>query len=619
MLTTQSPDPHERRPFLLLRPVIALWQWLFPPTVAHRDRQSVKARVIAGIAIVAVCVGMVATVLLNGKKWYDGYQTWEANRKIKKADAFEKQERLLEAWIQANEAYKLDPENPNVIRTLARYYTARKQKEAIDLLDRLERMGVLTDDDRLLRIQALANNNEDKAAQAKIEEVLRQSPPSARMVEIADHVLLRLGRREQLLGILRSYVERKPDDLQIRYMLATREVQFGSQREVAEGLSLLWALAEDRGKTGLDALKFLDQQTLAAEQESKLVGLLEKHPLAGEEERIAVLRRQVAMEPGRKTGIVEKALRDRKSATREDLVPLARWLTQEGEHERLLAFLKLEMVQDYPPLLEQYLNALTLANRLDDLEKLVKNPRTRITSAERAFYRAHLAFIRKQPQDEVNALLSDALESAKSSARPDMVMMIAQWAEKRGQTSLAEQAYHDAAVMGGSEKLARMGHEGMLRLTYANGNSKGYMDAARDTARHWPGNQAFLEQSLYASLLAGIEIETAIPMAQKLIDAKPDDTQRKLVMALALHRLMDTNAAVRQLNNISVRELKSAGKVAVLCGILHQGGGAAAAQAERIAAQIPEGTLMLPEERRFFLMAKGSPAGGLTPPSAGQP
>lgn len=619
MLSTQSPDPRERPPFLLLRPFIAVWHWLFPPTVAHRDRQSVKARVIAGLGIVAFCVGMVVVVLLNGKKWYDGYQTWESNRKIAKAESFEKQERLLEAWIQANEAYKLDPENPKVLRTLIRYYTARKQKEALDLLDRLERITPPTDDDRMLRIQALANNDEDKAAQSKIEDVIRQSPPSARMVEVADQVLRRLGRKDQLLGILRSYVERKPDDLQIKYMLATRQVELGSPPEAAEGMASLWKLAEDRGEVGLDALEFLDEVKLGNDDAQRLVALLEKHPLAGAEQRVAVLRREVELHPDRKSEIVEKALSDRKSAGREELVPLARWMNEIGEHERLLAFLKLEMAQDHPPLLEQYLNALTLADRLDDLEKLVKNPRTRITPAERAYYRAHLAYIRKQPAEEVNDLLTDALESAKSSARPDIVMMIAQWSEKRGQRALAEQAFHEATLIGGSEKISRMGHEGLLRLTYANGNSKGYMDAARDTARRWPTNQAFLEQSLYASLLAGIEIESAIPMAEKLIEAKPDDTQRKLVMALALHRLMDSPSALKQLDRLSVRELKSAGKVAVLCGIMHQAGGAAAAQAAQLAQQIPDNAPMLPEERKFLLRAKGKTTAALGAQPAEQP
>ena len=619
MFTTQNPDPNARRTFILFRPFVAVWHWLFPPTVAHRDRQSSTARVLGGVVIVLFCMGLVAFGFLNGKKWYDTYQTWLANRLIKKAETLEKQERLLEAWIAANDAYKEDPENPNVLRTLARFYTARKQREALYLLDKLERVSPLTDDDRLLRIQALANNDDVKAAYAQIVEVLQKSPPSAKMIEVADRVMLHLGRREELLALLSDYVKRKPDDLQIRYMRATRQVQYGEDVESKEGLATLWKIAEDPGKIGLDALRFLDERQLTdTEDRRRIIALLEKHPMAEEEDRISALRLRTFVEPDRKIEIMDKAIADHQTAKREDLVPLARWLTLDGEHERLLKFLKPEMVQDYPPLLGQYLNALTLAGRMAELEQLVKDPRTRLTTAERAFYRAHLAFVMKKRWEEVNDLLRDALEAARSSARPEIIITIGQWSEQRGHPAMAEQAYQMAADMGGTERIARLGHEGLLRLTYMGGDSQGYLEAARDTARRWPDNAAFIEQSLYASLLAGTEIETCLPRAQKLLDAKPDDTQRKLIMALAQYRMLDRRAALAQVNRIDLSELRSMGKGAVLCGIMHEAGGPAAAQAAAIAQQIPPDAVMLPEERKFLQLVRPD-AKAPTPSTAAAP
>jgi tetratricopeptide (TPR) repeat protein len=227
MLTSQNPDPNARRTFVLFRPFVTVWHWLFPPTQAHQDRQSSSSRWIAGIAVVAFFVGIAALAVIYARPIYRGYKTFQAERKISKAVELEKQERFSEAGRMAYEAYVLDPDNPTVLRTLARYYTARGQnKEAFYLLDKLQRLGVPeTDDDRLLRIQALANSNEIKDAQVRIEELLRTSPPSARMVEIADTVLQRRGRTRQLIEILRTYVALKPEDLDIKLRLGTREVQ----------------------------------------------------------------------------------------------------------------------------------------------------------------------------------------------------------------------------------------------------------------------------------------------------------------------------------------------------------------------------------------------------------
>src|SRR4051812_4618509 len=303
MFTTQNPDPNSRKPFVLLRPFIALWRWLFPPTLADRDRQSRTSRVIAAGAIIVFCVAIVVVTAMNARPWYKAYQRWQADQKIGKAEEMEKKDRLLDAWNLANEAYTLDPQNPRVLRTLARYYTSRGQKEAFYLLDKIQKLGfAVTDDDRLLRIQALANSNEVKDAQVQIEQLLRNSPPSARMVEIADKVMQHRGRTKQLLEILRNYVALKPDDHDIKLKLAMREVQFGTPEEIADGMRLLWAVAEDPSKTGIDALNFLDQLKLSsADEQRKLIALLQKHPLAGEEQRIAALRRLVALEPSRKS------------------------------------------------------------------------------------------------------------------------------------------------------------------------------------------------------------------------------------------------------------------------------------------------------------------------------
>jgi hypothetical protein len=324
------------------------------------------------------------------------------------------------------------------------------------------------------------------------------------------------------------------------------------------------------------------------------------------------------VEPSHKSEIIEKAIEERKNAAREDLVPLARWLVQEGEHERLLALLKLGMVQDYPPLLAQYLNALTKANRYDELEKLVQDPRTRLTVSERAFYRAHLAYVRKQTWDKVNSLLVDAVVTSQADARPDNLLKIAEWAEQRQHPQVAQQAFRAASANGSSEQIQRMGFEGLLRLTYLNGDSKGFMDAIRDTARRWPENQHFQERSLYASLLAGIEMEIAISQAQKLVEAKPDDSQRKLLMALALHRMIDPKGARKFLQLINLSEL-SPGQGAVLCGILHANGGADAEDAKRVAQQIGPNAPMLPEEKKFLLLVRPDLAAASGAGAAGQP
>jgi tetratricopeptide (TPR) repeat protein len=599
MFTSQNPNPNARRTFVLFRPFVALWHWLFPPTVAHRDRQSKTARMIAIVAIVAFFGGIVTVTVMNARTWYNKYQTWQANKKIDEAEKLEKEERWTEAVLLAQQAYVLDPENPKVVRTMARYYSERGQKESFYFLDKLERLEKPTEEDRLMRIKALVRSRDVKDAQQQIEEVLRTSPPTAKMVEIADQVMQQRGRRQQLLEILRSYMALNPEDQDVKLKLGLREVQFGSPSDVAHGTKILWDLAESPEKAGLQALAVLDQFKLSVEEQRKLVELLEKHPLSGAEHRVAALRRLVALEPARKQEIIEKALLDRKDAKRDDLVPLCIWLINEGEHEKVLAFVKKEMVQDYPPLLMVYLRALSDAKRFDELEKIVNDSRTRLGNADRALQRAMVAKAANKSWEEVNALLVDAIAAAQADARPQNLVMVAQFAEKQEHPKAAEQAYRAASNSSGSENIQRIGFEGLLKLTYESGDSRSFMQTARDTARRWPENELFLERALYASLLAGVEIEMAVAQAQKLLDAKPDDTPRKLLMALAYYRMMDPKEAQKYIVQAKTIEMVP-GQAAVIAGILYAGGGDAMVTAQRLAQQIPTDAVMLPEEKVFL-------------------
>lgn len=603
MLTSQDPDPSNRPTFVLFRPFVAGWRWLFPHTQAHTDQQSGTARLIARIAVVVFCFVLVGGVGLYGRRIHDLWQTWRSNRLIAEAEQYEKSQKLMEAWRSATEAYHLDPDNPKAIRTLARYYVMTKQKDAGYLLGKLRRLGTFTDEDLILEISALSNASDHARASAEIEKILRDSKPNKKIVQIADKVMVELGRRTQLLEILKGYVEQMPDDHEVKYTYAIRRVEFGNAEQKAAGVEELWLLGANPDQSGLLALEFLDGLKLSTpEEQRRLVGLFEKHPLIEEEHRIAMLRRLVTLEPGRRNQIMDEAILQRRNFTREKLEPIARWLSLEGEYQRLFTLLNEDMVREYAPLMGHYLNALMLLKRHEDMERLIQDPRTQLMSHERAFYKAHLAYVTKKSWDDVDALLAEALRTSEQYGRPDVILRIAKYAEERTHLLIAEHAYKSASTTTPtrSEAIQRQAFDGLLKLTYKNGNSKGFMEACHDSAARWPDNQEIRERSIYATLLSGINLELAIGTAQKMLEERPTDSRRKLLMALGHYRMMNFDAAAQNLNHIKLEEL-SAGQGAVLSGILSVAG--VKEWARKVSDQIPQGYPMLREESQFLLMA----------------
>lgn len=603
MLTSQNIEPAEKKPFILFRPVIGVWRWLFPPSQADKDRQSSTTRLTARISIFAICIGVAVAAAYYAKPIDDFVDTWRSNRKVSQAEELEQGGKVVEAWRVATEAYHLDPDNPKAIRMLARYYILARQKDAGYLLQKLRRLGHFSEDDLELEISALANASNNKAASDKIEELLRDSKPSRRVVDIADRVMQQIGRNAQLLIILKSYVEQSPEDMDIRLLYAQRRIQFGNPLESREGMADVWELAAKPEEVGLRALDYLNAVTnFSSDDQRRLVELLQNHPLAKEDHRIAALKRLVALEPARRQEILDKAVEERRKLSREQLAPIARWLSLEGEYDRFFSLFNEDMVRDAPLLLGHYLNALMLMKRHEEMARLINNPSTRLMSHERAFYTAHLAFATGKSWDEVNTLLFRALTSAEQYGRADQVLRIAQYADQRNHPLVAEQAYQSASASTRSEKIQRLAFEGLLRLTYRNGNSKGYMEACHDSTVRWPENNEFRELSLYASLLSGMDLETSIPAAQKLLDDRPDDSRRKVLVALGHYRMLDFPSALKTLlplKSIDSSQI-STGQLAVICGILKAAG--MEQYAKTLEQQIPEDRLMLREETHFLLI-----------------
>ena len=287
---------------------------------------------------------------------------------------------------------------------------------------------------------------------------------------------------------------------------------------------------------------------------------------------------------------------------RGELEPIARWLSMEGEYDRFFQLFTEDNVRDYPPLLRHYLNVLMLLNRHDEMKKIIDDSRTRLLSHERAFYTAHLAFVTGKSWDEVNSLLVKALASAEQYGRPDVVLHIAAYAEQRNFPLVAEHAYRTAAAVRiRSESIQRKAFEGLLKLTYRNGNSKGFLEACQEGTQRWPDNKEIRERALYASLLSGLELEQSIASVQKLLVETPGDTRRKLLMALGHFRMLNYDAAARELNQSNLSHL-TPGQAAVLCGILTASG--RDDKAKQIAKQIPQGQMMLQEELRFLQLTE---------------
>lgn len=602
MLTSQSPNPApERPPFLLWRPVIAVWRWFVPATLADRDRQSPLARRIRLVLLVLLALGLPTLAILNARSIYQVAQDWLSTRKVAKARSLADQGEVFQAVMLAQEAYQMSPENTDAIRLNAEFFTLLKRDEALYFWEKLAKANGKTQEDDVQHIRALVNANRAKEAQQKLQTTLADHPADDQTLKLAQDLFGRQEYVTNLLPQLSRYAEQHPDDRQNLLRLAQLQIDSGLSAEVSKGIATLWELASHDDSTSLQALEVLNSRTdTPPDQATRLIERLRQHPRSTATHKVAAYRWAVKLAPHQRSQIIADAVSQLGSAQREELHPLVRWLVEERQPQQVLSLVSEETAISYQPILENYLTSLTMLNRHADLERLVNDRRVEaiMTRATTAFYRLHLAFVTRKPLKELRQLMQTATLNADSEGRSELLVAIGRYGEERSMPDLAEGAYQAALK---SRRTYATALEGLLRATRLSGNTPAHVNALTDATNRWPDNQTYREQLLYAQMLKGVQLELCQQQAAQLLQLRPNDPLVRFLNAMAWWRLRSLDSASPHLQGLDSTHLNS-GQQAVL-GALNRAIGQPQT-ARSLTDVIPADAVMFPEERQLFLAAR---------------
>lgn len=603
MLTDQTIDPNQKqKPFLLLRPFLAVWHWMVPPSQAHMDRQSRTAIVVRSSIVIGVSVGFIATVLIWGRDIRDSYQDWRAGRMVKEAVNLANEGNVLNAVMKAQQAYGLSPDNTEAIRLNAKFLTLMGRQEAVFFHELLDKQGAATTEDVQLKVKALMNLNRTKEASDTLGKLMKNTAPTDAIFKLAEDVWGGRGQQNDVVTkVLRDYCEKHPTDNESHLRLARILVASANGADVGEGTAILWRLSENPGDIGIKAIEALDTvNDLSPSDMKRLIALLESHPRANGWHEVAAMKRRISLSPSRRTQIIQEAVMKYQSAERDKRVPFVRWLVLEREFLQVVALVDKEDAKANRDLLENYLTALTLLGRFNDLSDLVEDPKVAeiLNKTVRAFYRAHLAFVKNAPKEEVREKLISARIAAQDEGRGDMLLAIARYAEARGIMDVALDAFKTASL---NRRMEREGYEGLVRLSQTTGNLPALMEATREAVRRWPDDENFMETHLYASLVAGLDVELALERSLNLLAKRPDDSQVKIAAALGYYWFGDLDMSANHMQRVDLNKC-TLGQQAVFAFLAKTCGYPDAAAT--VVKTIPTNATLLPQEEVFLKRAK---------------
>lgn len=610
MLSNQSIDPTRQftpeNRHVLIRPFVRAWHWLFPPSVADKDRQSPLAR-FAGVALITtLSISLIIAAILYAKPIQDSFQSSQAENMVREARDMMQNGQIANAVFKAQEAYQKAPHNVEAIRLNSEFFTLMKREHALYFLDKLKDQGAETLEDKMRRVRALKNLNREKDAGKELEKLMREEPASTAVAKLAEEIYGQKQQNTALLNIMRNFAEKNPEDKESQLRLARVQVESGIPSQFNDGINTAWKLAGEDDESGLQALEFLTRvEGLPSEISIPLVQRLRQHPLAHEGHLVAALKLESRLFPDRKMQVISSARALFKDKKREKLVPFVRWLVEEQQWLEVVTLLSEEDAKGFQGLLENYLTALTMLKRFDQIERLIEDEDVKkiLDRTTHAMFRAHLAFVANKPPEELRARLITAKTMAENEGRLPVLQKIAEYAEVRGHFDIAEDAYRlairvarrNANAM--SPRIEREALLGLLSASLKNGNSESYFQAAQDAVVRFPEDSEFLDKALYISLLVGNDVETSLRKAMKLLQNQPKDNHRKLMVALGYLRIQDQRQALNYLQYMDLN-LLTEGQRAVFAAVAASGG--FQTEALGVVRAIDPRARMFPEERRLY-------------------
>lgn len=548
------------------------------------------------ILFVSTFLALVLGAVFGGKPMAHAVKAWQARRHAREAFALLEKEQWNDARKEATAAYQLWPNEPEAIRSVARFLSRTRQAQALEFWDKLENANGLTRDDLVDEASIALIAGDDTRARRAIASLGSGKFGVAKPV---DHLLeaqlaIRQGAPIEAHDALQKIFDDAASTSREKLQAALMEIAISSAPEAwrDEAWTRLRKIADEKDAAGLDALTVFAQTFITQEKlpESFPIGALELaqklegHPLARAQQKLLAIDLRIREHKDKRDELIAAAIDRWKNGEPEEMAALATWLNGKNEYQRVLDAIPPEKAFLSRDLFLQRLDSLGGLGRWKDIKDLLDRDTFPLDPVVQKMYLARCnAQLGEKAASENN--WQRALEAARGD--PTKLLMLASYAEKNGALETAGAAYEEAAAE--APKL-RAAHQGRLRLAQATNETKKIHQVLAEMLTIWPNDPAVQNDEAYTRLLllaqeqsqGGVkEKESIEQVAAKLVEREPSSLPHRTLLALARLQLGKFSDAMDAYSNVQAsRGALTPSALAVHAAVLAANGHADDAAAE---------------------------------------
>lgn len=489
-----------------------------------------------------ILLGALVVCLVGG--YFGARPTWRmikamrAKQFLSESREFISQEQWTKAVERTRAAIQIAPGDPDVLRHAAQLFARFGGEAALDYYQQLVARGVATTEDReAYAAVALTLGDPDRAAPL-VEDLLEAPKPSPRALLIGAEYYASRRDSAKALELARQCVAAEPGNPTNILSLASLLSSSRRASDRAEALSVLWSHAQTNGPFQLRALSaILNATESPREDREKVESILAAKTTRTFQEELLWRDARVSLDPSKRSEIADEVVTQFGNGTPEQVVGTANWLNRQQLYERTLALVPADKARSSPQLTRIRYEGLLSSGNVQGAYDFIIAEGTPGDAIQIEFLRCMTA-LRLKKDAAVDAHLRNLLTLA--GRQPRQLRAVAEFARRNGKIQFANEANQ---VLSRNPREAERAYASLLRTADAQGETWVARDYARKLSALRKSDEGVKLQIAYYDLLLEENTEKAFQTAESLYKAKPDDFNRRAVLALGyLRRKEDANA-----------------------------------------------------------------------------
>lgn len=502
-----------------------------PDPAGRRPRRF--GRSLRFVLILACLMGLGLVIQAVARPAYRKVKVLRGRSEARQAMELFAAEKLEEAARHSRLAYEFAPEEPEVLRVVARLSARLRHRDAFARYRALIATGTAEFTDRLQMAEIAVQTGRTDAARPLLTALMKEAPTDRAVWQLAQQQVRQLGDLTQAIRLARVVVARFEGEAEAEFELATLLLLSAEPARIEEGIRILWGLALTPSTIQRNAVAILSRwPNLKPSEAETLARVLDGSSGSTPQSLTTVLltcQLRLRSHPEKRQEWLSLALRFvPTNAPVPEVCDLMLWL---GEHDAVSladAYLPADRCRTNFPLMAARLDYLIGTGQDQELQRVVSDLDNVLDPGTRAAAQGALA-ARRGRRDEAERAFLGALNGA--GARAKLVApFVAREAERHGFNAVAVQALQ---MQMGTPGAGLDATRRILRLLKTEPDLQEALVTLRRLHVLLPGDDTVALERAWLELFFGENSEWAVAELKRLSGERPSDAPLRSALALA--------------------------------------------------------------------------------------